>query len=201
MRNLLPMMFADVGAKLCPYLFATDAQGSGEGDDGGWGLVGSKPAPEDLLELFRRGCRPGFTVLSLDGSMQRLKRPDKALQARVPFTKVPLSMVSSPDCWVELAHGRWKFSDHITLGEARASLKILNLLALSGLRRHRVLSLMDNLAWAGAAAKGRSPAPSMNYLLRRRCALCISAQLSLYLPWTDTTHQPGDSLSRLKDAS
>ena len=122
-------------------------------------------SPPDLITMFfEKGCRPRYTVLGLDGSLDRLRRPELALSRNVPFTKVPLGADSQPATWQPIAAGRWKHADHIILGERRGSLVGLNLVALAGWCRKRVLSLMDNLAWCGASAKGRSPAFPLNNL-------------------------------------
>ena len=99
--------------------------------------------------------------------------------------------------WVPIKWGRWRYEDHITLGEGRASLHLLAALALlPNAHDFRVLSLEDNAPWGHAAAKGRSPAIGLNYLLRRKCALSIASQIILILPWVQSCDMPADELSR-----
>ena len=59
------------------------------------------------------------------------------------------------------------------------------------------MSLQDNAAVSGAFAKGRSSAVALNYLLRKRSAVALAFELTLYLPWVQTEHMPADWLSRL----
>ena len=63
--------------------------------------------------------------------------------------------------------------------------------------RHRALDLEDNWATAGAGRKGRSASNSLNFLLRKKSASCLAAEISLSLPWVQTSVQPADGASRL----
>ena len=93
--------------------------------------------------------------------------------------------------------GRWKDEGHITLGEGRAVIKLLEAVAAcSRSHRHRIQSLEDNLALAFAFEKGRSPSGALNYILRERCALCAAAELMIGLPWVETDRMPADEASR-----
>eukprot|EP00959_Pyramimonas_sp_CCMP1952_P110620 2314286-Pyramimonas_sp.AAC.1 len=56
----------------------------------------------------------------------------------------------------------------------------------------------DNEPLASAAAKGRSSAPHLNFLLRKIRTLSVATGIKLYLPWVDTAHQTADELSRRK---
>lgn len=199
MIDTLPVMVADVGAPLYDTVFASDAMGAEDGgvDHGGWGAVACQPGLEIIHRLYETGCKPGFTVLDFNANVGRLKRPDLELQRRIPFTRCPAELFKEDLLWTELGAGRWQYKDHITLGEARGSLRVLNAVALTHRgARAKVLSLMDNLAWAGAAAKGRSPSPALNALLRKRCAMSIASRICLLLPWTDTHSMPADAISR-----
>ncbi len=61
-----------------------------------------------------------------------------------------------------------------------------------------VLSLQDNMAIAGSMHKGRSPSPSLNYVLRRNASRTLAFALRLVLPWVETSLMPADWLSRLR---
>ena len=63
--------------------------------------------------------------------------------------------------------------------------------------RHKFLALEDNMSTAGAWTKGRSSSPLLNYLLRRKSASLLAAEIQLLLPWVETTLQPADELSRV----
>ncbi len=60
------------------------------------------------------------------------------------------------------------------------------------------MSLQDNAAVAGSFHKGRSPSPSLNYVLRRKASRCIAGTLRIILPWVETIRMPADYLSRLR---
>ena len=101
--------------------------------------------------------------------------------------------------WQVIAHGRWRMPDHITLGGARGTLRLLlRLAAFPGSHGYVVSSLMDNEAWSSAAAKGRSPTYRLNRILQQRAAISTLTNIELNLPWTDTARQPADTSSRWK---
>ena len=202
MAHLLPYAFHSAGRPLPKYVFATDAEGSNSHDRGGYGIVGTKVCYEDALRIYESGTVPKKTVTRLDGAIDNLKDPERELNARIPFSSVPQDLLMPGALeWEPLCWGRWRWEDAICLGEGRATIKLLDSVAcLPHAHGHWVQSLMDNSVWAGAAAKGRSTAPSVNYLLRRRSAICLAADLGLSLPWTDTSRMPADGLSRIKGA-
>ena len=45
-------------------------------------------------------------------------------------------------------------------------------------------------------AAGRSTAPSLNFLLRKIMAHSLATEISMILPWTQTSLMPADALSR-----
>ena len=115
------------------------------------------------------------------------------------MSAIPAEALSSSIEWTELAAGRWKFGDHITLGEARAALVPLEKLAwASCAHRTKVMNMEDNMVAAWAFAKGRSTSGGLNYLLRKRAALSAVTDIRQHLPWVDTERQPADKLSRLR---
>ena len=69
---------------------------------------------------------------------------------------------------------------------------------VEGFFRCKLISLEDNMPVSYAIAKGRSSAGPLNYLLRRRCALCAAAEVRLLLPWVETWRMPADWVSRSK---
>ena len=197
MADVLPLIFFNAGAPIGDTLFATDAMGANEHDHGGFGIVGSTPAAHLLCEAWECGQRPGHTVTRLDGDTSRLLDPEKALRGQVPHARVPAELVSADARWTDIDCGRWSWPDHITLGEGRAVIRLLQLLAKhSPAHHHKIISLQDNTAWGCAVAKGRSPSPSLNFLLRKRCGLSLACGFSITLPWMDSARMPADGLSR-----
>jgi hypothetical protein len=119
------------------------------------------------------------------------------LKAFTPVSAIPAEALSSDIEWTELLAGRWRFADHITLGEARAALVPLERLAwASHAHRTKVMNMEDNMVTAWAFAKGRSTSGGLNYVLRKRAALSAITDIRQHLPWVDTERQPADQLSR-----
>jgi hypothetical protein len=139
------------------------------------------------------------TVANLDGDSSMLRCPEKRIEANKPKCLLPRDVFES-HAWIALGAGRWRSSDHITLGEARAVVKLLDgvILSKAGFRIP-MCSLQDNQPVSGASHKGRSPSPSLNYVLRRKASRTLAFAIRLVLPWVETTLQPADWLSRARE--
>ena len=99
--------------------------------------------------------------------------------------------------WLSILHRRWRFGEHISLGELRVVVWIARLLAATPFAHgHRVLNLEDNWATSGSCRKGRSCSNSLNFLLRKRTASTLASETSLHLPWVQTDVQPADEATR-----
>ncbi len=190
-------MFADIGAPLCPLLFATDAQGTNDIDAGGYDIV-ARPAPPPLVRaVFERGSQVGLTVARLNGDQSGLRRPDKSSAPTVPFTLLPRELFDL-DAWFVLDHGRWRHPDHVTSGESRGVIKLLDIVTRGvAFHRLRLLSLQDNRPTSGAMTKGRSPSAPLNYLMRRKTARALASAMRLGLPWAESIKMPADESSRI----
>ncbi len=199
MASAVPALFADLGSPLAPVLFATDAQGASDADVGGCGIVG--PDVDESLgrQVFEVGRKPGYSVTRLSGEFTGLRRPQEVIARRVPFSRLPPQLLDPADAaWKPIFSRRWCFADHITLGESRAVVRLVRgIAAVPSAHRHKIISLPDNRATAGSFAKGRSPAPALNFLLRQRAAAAVAAQLQIMLPWVQTSAMAADGLSRL----
>ena len=199
MAHTIIFLRADLGAPLSPYLFATDAQGASDEDAGGFGIVGAFVGQELAQRCFETGPLPAKTVVKLDGDVNKLLgHRSRALQANVPLTPLPPELFDPAQTrWEVIVRGRWRLADRIELGEARATLRLLHLLAVvPSAHRHVIQSLEDNSSWGGAAAKGRSPSPALNYLCRRKAAVCAACRFRLILPWVQSAVMPADEASR-----
>ena len=199
MGEAMPLLVAELAAPMAPVVFAVDAMGSDEVDSGGFGItalnVGSAVAKKAVL----RGMRPGFSVTKLDGSFTGRRSQEEPWRRQTPFSLLEIADFPSTG-WEPVHHGRWKYPDHITLGEGRTVVKVARALAaVASCHRRRVAALEDNMAVSGATAKGRSPSPALNYLCRQKAANTVSAQIQLLLPWVETSRQPADELSRLRE--
>eukprot|EP00959_Pyramimonas_sp_CCMP1952_P168433 3519538-Pyramimonas_sp.AAC.1 len=61
-----------------------------------------------------------------------------------------------------------------------------------------MISLEDNMAFAGAAAKSSSTVGPASYIMRRRCELTSVSEIRMPLPWAETERTPVDGLSRTR---
>ena len=139
----------------------------------------------------------GRTVAKLDGDISKLARRERGFEATVRVSRIPRAVDELT--WRPLLYGRWRTADHIMLGEGRTTNELLKLITCHWRSRGAIYSCMeDNEPWAAASAKGRSSAPGVNHLLRKRSALITIGGIQLQLPWIDTRRQPADGLSRRK---
>ena len=202
MRDMLPYMKVDLSLPLANTIFASDAQGAGEvlGDHGGFGVVVTTVAQQVARDVFLTGAAPRKTVVSLDGNVDRIRHPERELRRVCPQTSVPQSFLAAAS-WQDLSSGRWAFTDHITLGEGRAVVKVLQSIAPHPhSHNHRVISLEDNMPVSCAHSKGRSSSYPLNAIMRRKSSYTLACNIRLILPWVDTKSMPADHLSRLVDA-
>ena len=197
MANLMSQMFCHVGSPISQWLFATDAMGENEVDYGGYGIAMTEVSSGEVRTLLRQGEVSGKSIARLDG-MQGTKFPNRALVPTVPFSLLPTEFFGK-ERWQPVTWGRWRFGDHITIGESRTVLKLTQRLAMwPGLHGRSYFTLQDNYPTACAMAKGRSPAFALNRVLRQKAGVCIAARLRLFLPWTESAKQPADELSRIQ---
>ena len=198
MAELVIWMRTELNRPTAPVIFATDARGPERGDAGAFGIV-ALDAGRDLAErCAEEGMTPGHSVTRLDGDYTGTRRESEPWRARKPLSRLPSDLLGRPqEDWADVDWGKWRFADHISLGETRTVVRLARLLAsVRAARRHRVLSMQDNEACSGALMKGRSPAPSLNHLARQKAGHCLGGRLTMLLPRVETYHQPADDLSR-----
>ena len=102
------------------------------------------------------GTHPARTIVKLDGDVTRLLNKDRPLLPGVPLTPLPQVIFDKTrTLWEVVCQGRWHFEDRIELGEARATIRLLQVLATMPMtHRHKIQALEDNMAWGGAGMKG-----------------------------------------------
>ena len=173
--------------------------GANEVDNGGFAVVGTEIAPSMAANIWQAGAKPSKTVVKLNGDTASLRKPRSRLEARIPVCGIPRELLDTTTTeWTLISRGRWSFADPIELGEGRATIQLLELLAVCpGSFRHKLFSSEDNSSWGGAATKGRLPSPALNYLCRRKAALCLAKRWTLMLPWVQSSDQPADHGSRI----
>ena len=178
MANLMSQMFCHVGSPVSHWLFATDAMGQNDLDFGGYGIAMTEVDNIEIKALLRQGEVAGKTIARLDG-FQGTKYPGRALVPTVPFSLLPTEFFEK-ERWRPVSRGRWKYGDHITIGESRTVLKLMQRLASwPGLHGRSFFSLQDNYPTACAMAKGRSPAFAFNRVLRQKAGVCIAAKTEI----------------------
>jgi hypothetical protein len=196
MSGLLPLCFHALNWPASKVLWAADAMGASERDCGGFGVVCSPASSYELGEVLANSHVFGRTIAQLDGRLSGLKDPSKEIHPTIPFCLIP-SQITDQSRWVPVSAGRWKYRDHITLGEARGVRKVGEIL-LSCTAAHALthVVLQDNQAAAGGLTKGRSPSWALNFICRRKAAASLAGYLRLILPWMETSRMPADILSR-----
>ena len=196
MAYVVPLMVCHVGSPILDWLFSTDAMGANETDYGGYGIAVARVTDVEIDDLLRQGEAIGKSIARLDG-LHGAKYPERALVPTVPFTLLS-PKIFDESRWLEVEHGRWRYNDHITIGEARTVLKMLRRVASwPGLHGVALFSLQDNMPTACSMTKGRSPSFPLNRVLRMKAATCLAARLRVFLPWVESARQPADQLSRL----
>ena len=132
------------------------------------------------------------------GALSGARRPDKPLVPTKPFTLLPNKLFANDEEWETLDRGRWRWPDHVTLGEGRVVIKLLDYIAkIPQWHRSKVICLEDNAPTSGAFGKGRSTSVPVNYLCRRKAARSLAAEVRLHLPWVESSKQPADEASRI----
>ena len=189
--RLLPVVYARIDWKVHPIAFAQDAQGASGKDAGGAGLVFSLPQPQVLFDAAMSGKRRGRVAVPGVPALDEASQAWHAPQA------------SSVDCrswpWWDFLSSTWRVPDHINLGELRAKIMWLEVIARDvHSRARRLLLLSDSAVAVGAWLKGRSSAWSINRLLRRRASLEVAAKVVSRSRWVPSEWQPGDRLSRIR---
>ena len=199
MAKAVLAFYADVGSPAAPTMMASDAMGADQTTDdvGGYGVAAADVPLSLIHDVIGLGARPG-KALQRDLMLAGRKRPEMPLVRTTPFTRLPPGIFDkSVTRWKVLCQGRWRWQEHITIGELRAVLKLLLIIiSCPTAHRHKVVTLQDNMAVAAILAKGRSSSPMLNFLLRRRAAYTIFAELLLLAPWVESEKQPADEASR-----
>jgi len=197
MRDLIPYMFLEIGAQPGPGVFGTDARGERPDDHGGFGIVVTAASADEVWKAFELSRDIAHTVARVDGDQSQLLRPDRFAQGTVPRTRLDDALLKQ-ERWSIVEHGGWRYTDHINLGEMRTVARLCRRLAGDARWHHRlVISLQDNSTCSGALSKGRSPAPSVNFLCRQVGAAALAASMRLVLPWVESCRQVADGASRL----
>ena len=182
---LLCGAYTDIRAQVSTSISATDATPIRGG-------ACRAVIPQKLSNaLFRRGEQRGehgmlrWTDLEAENLPCHMQRPSADLDELV---------IALPWC-----DGRgWDFARtlHINLQEMAAVIDEVQLRISQGLRRSRVVIIIDSRVVVGAIAKGRSSSKPLNAMLRKLSMSCMCARVQLRVVWASTTANPADAPSR-----
>ena len=180
MARAVSLMRRQLNTRIGGMIFATDAQGMGEGDLGGYGVVGSMATEEEITSILKLGELPGLTVRRAS-QFEGLRNAD-SLRPTVPVSRINHNIFEQTR-WQTLMKGRWKLGDHITLGECRAFLKLLrHLSTFPETHKSLVISFQDNMAAACSFKKGRSPSFPILRILRQKAATALVCGFKVFMP-------------------
>ena len=198
MASSIPYMSMCFSTPAALTVFASDAQGAGEtsaADCGGYGIVAADVTEKLINQVWSSSFAPGRCVAKRDGQLGKNWGSRANLVPTVPFAQLPAELIEAR--WEVLDAERWRIADHITLGEGRAHVRIFQALSgVAGAHGRRVIALEDNNAVSCSMTKGRSTAPALNYLIRRRSAALIGSDMVAACPWLQTHLMPADGASR-----
>ena len=145
-------MYGALGALVAGTLLGSDARGPAADrpqDHGAYGVVGATFSQTDAWEVFEKGLTAGLTVARLSGDISNLRNPWKESARRTPFSRPPHHIFDPEQSnWIPIAHGKWRFNDHITLGEGRASMVAVEGI-VKDVRAHRHIILPCKITWLG----------------------------------------------------
>jgi len=198
MAQSIPLMVHHAGRPYGPLLFASDAKGSDEHDNGSYGIAVTNLLKGETHLIQTLGEAPSYSIARVNGDLSGLCQRVAPLNPTIPRSRLPASFTTASR-WRPCLFGYWDFADHITLGEARTVVKLMRLIVSFGsLHQHIHPSLQDNFPVACVWAKGRSSSWALNRVARQASGLGLAAGIRMVLPWVESERQPADGISRGK---
>ena len=167
--GLVPLLFADLGAKWSPTVIATDASSLGQG-------VVASTFPSSVVGDMALVMPPR------DSSLVDRSLPHSALEGSRWRTVVSSPFrfpghINDKELWAMTTGARWAFSSPKTF-------------------RSRLLLWCDSLVAVFAARKGRSSSFPLLRRLRRLSAVILAGGIDLRVAWIPTHCNPADEPSR-----
>lgn len=174
MIDILPMLRLDLARQTAPVVLCQDASVLAPGCPTGAYCVGvGDPSFSSICAVARR-CEANGPAYVLDVA-QRAPLHIVASAALVPTlerTILPRAWFEEPNPWQLLLARRWRFPEHMNVGETRAAVLLQSAISkVRALQHHVVLDASDNLVTVGVLSRGRSAPHNLNLLCRRRAAL------------------------------
>ena len=113
------------------------------------------------------------------------------------FQEIPPTLLEPADWKIVHSSRHYSLGKNILQYEAQAlETALRHALRNSSALHHRHLCLVDNLALALAAGKGRSTTARLRASLRRIAALLLACDVRLYVRWVPSERNPSDKPSR-----
>ena len=94
-RDTLVLAILDGGAPFPSSVFATDAMGANEVNNGGFAVMGTEIAPSMAANIWRAGAKPCKKVVKLNGDTTSLRQPLSRLEARIPVCGLPRELLDT----------------------------------------------------------------------------------------------------------
>ncbi|CAK0868950.1 unnamed protein product [Prorocentrum cordatum] len=120
MRCGIMGLHVDLGAPISEVVLATDAEGSNGLDCGGYGFVATATSDNEARLLWEAGTRPGYALARLGQEKRVLEKAPRSLHPNLPVSSVPKEIWDTARSWIPVAAGRWRWGEHIAVGEMRA---------------------------------------------------------------------------------
>ena len=200
-RDLLPLVEADLSRKVLPFTMAQDAEGASVTDAfqlGGWGLGMAVPDPEEIVQLSLEHLARGVPKLHNFEGAVALRQVGKARGFYSDFS-IPTTWTDGSVRWYDLLARAHSYRCSIHIYEGQVLLRSLELVCKRpAFRNAFLLCLEDNQVVCGAFARGRSSRNDLNRLCRRKASLEIASGISLLAVWCSTGRMPMDKLSRTR---
>ena len=225
--TLPPFLQSNVKRPWCPLVTATDAEGAGGVDCGGWGVTKKRMDVKTVRELGSVSEKWRFDVedaisarkqafaseqdAMLEAIVMDTPRPTGARRVRKPpvrtcpvpaFVAVAPSAIGDFDSWQLACRGRWSRAEKIVRTEGRAlTIGLRHAVRTWSYMGSRLVILCDNLGLVLGLAKGRGTSAAVNACCREVGALLLLTGCSLHVRWIASEQNPADKPSRARPES
>ena len=204
--TLLPFLQSNVRRPWRPLVTATDAEGAGGVDYGGWGIttkrmdvkmvrgLGSMSEKwrfdvEDAISTRRQALASEQDAM-LEAIVMDTPRPTGGRRVRKPpgspdapaFVAVAPSVIGDFDSWQLACRGRWSRAEKIVRTKGRAlTIGLRHAVRTSSYLGSRLVILCDTLGLVLGLAKGRGTSAAVNACCREVGALLLLTGCSLHV--------------------
>ena len=174
---LLPFCECDLSLPVHDHVMCSDAEGQNRVDVGGGAVVSCKVSPAELDFLSVQETCPGKNNASVHGWVTQTRESKR---------------------WKRFTRRRWRFKEHINLGELEAVLLGVRKLTSGSLPIEccEIVWMTDNSVTFYCLKKGRSSKPTLRARLKRLTGLLLVHNLRLNVKWVASRFCAADGESR-----